>query len=126
MKTWFLSVSLLVATGLSGCAARPIHPGAANRADSDFYDTLLVTNSVIENTKADLDSGKFPASIRAKVISSLNTLVTLYNDADKVYVVYHNAALAGTATTQQQTDVQTKINSVTNAVSALASAKGGM
>jgi len=117
---------LLLALSLSGCAPRAtIHPGAANQIDSNFYDTLFVTNNVIESTKLDLSANKFPPSITPNIVTALNKLVSLYNLADQEYKLYHASALAGTATPAQQQALQFKINDVSTAVTVLASAKGG-
>lgn len=117
---------LLILLSFSGCAARPIHPGAANQFDSTAYDTIFIAHNVIESTKADLAANKFPASIATNVVTALNKLVTAYNLADQAYLAYHNAALGGTATPAQQAALQSNINDVSNAVSSVASAKGGV
>jgi|HubBroStandDraft_1064217.scaffolds.fasta_scaffold03153_12 hypothetical protein len=111
---------------LMGCAkntSTPI-PGAANTFDSQSYLSLVTADSVIETTKADLAAGKFPASIAGNVKTALNALIQSYDVANPVYVAYHNAALAGTATTAQQTAVTTALSDVTAKTSALTSAKG--
>lgn len=110
---------------LVGCAARPIHPGAANSFDSNSYDAVLVAHSVIESTKADLANNAFPASIAGQVKTALNDLIKGYNIADASYQTYHQAALAGTATAAQSgavssalTDLQTKSAALTAAKAA--------
>jgi hypothetical protein len=120
--------AMLVAVLLiAGCAAQhPIHPGAANQFDSTSYDTLLVAHSVIESTKADLAANKFPDALAAKVKQSLNVLIQAYDVADTAYLSYHASAIAGKATPADQTALQTKLNDVGNATTALTSAKGGM
>ncbi len=116
---------ILLSFSLAGCAARPIHPGAANQIDSTAYDTIFVAHNVIESTKADLAANKFPAAIAPNVVTALNKLVTAYNLADQAYIAYHNAALGGTATPAQQAALQSSVTDVSLAVSAVASAKGG-
>jgi hypothetical protein len=108
---------------LAGCAARPIHPGAANKFDSDSYDAVLVAHSVIETTKTDLANGAFPASIAGTVKTALNALIASYDLADSAYLAYHSAALAGTATTAQSTAVTNALNDVNVKTTALTSAK---
>ena len=115
--------SLIAVLILAGCAARPIHPGAANVFDSNAYDSVLVAHSVIETTKTDLANGAFPASIAGNVKTALNALIASYDAADKLYLVYHSAALAGTATTAQSTDLTNALNDVNAKTSALTSAK---
>src|SRR5271156_6431527 len=110
----------------SGCAARPIHPGAANSFDSNAYDALLVTDSVIQSTKADLTNNVFSATVSASVKTALNNLITAYDVADVAYVAYHSAALsAAGATAAQQTAVTTSLNSVSTSTTALVTAKAG-
>src|SRR5271156_3502939 len=89
--------TLALVLALTGCAAHVVHPGSANKFDSDAYDSVLVTHSVIETTKTDLANNAFPASIAGNVKTALNDLITGYNAADAAYQAYHNAALAGTA-----------------------------
>jgi hypothetical protein len=115
----------LLALLSNGCAARPVHPGAVNKFDSDAYDALLVTDSVIQTTRADLVNNVFPPSIAPNVKDSLNYLIRAYNVADIAYRTYHTAALSGSATPVQQADVTTALNQVSNATSTLVNAKAG-
>lgn len=116
---------LIFSTALfGGCAARPIHPGAANPFDSTSYDTLIVTHSVIESTKADLAANKFSATLAPKVKDALNYLIQAYDVADTAYLSYHAAAIAGTATAADQAALQAKISNVSSATVALTAAKG--
>ena len=115
----------LIAVLLAGCAAHVTHPGAANKFDSDSYDAVLVAHSVIETTKADLANGAFPASIAGNVKTALNDLIAGYNAADKAYQSYHNAALAGTATTAQSNAVTSAISDLNAKTAALTAAKAG-
>ena len=127
---------------LCGCAAHPIHPGTANAFDSGAYDTLSVTDSVIQSTKADLAAGKFPPSIAGNVKSALNALINAYNIADTFYCgmpvagtgtgslecapnSYHSLAIAGTATPAQSTQMQNELNQINTATAQLSAAKGG-
>ncbi len=127
---------------LCGCAAHPIHPGTANAFDSGAYDTLSVTDSVIQSTKADLAAGKFPTSIAGNVKSALNALIAAYDTADLAYCgvpvagtgtgslqctasSYHGAAMAGTATATQQATLTASLNQVNAATSQLSAAKAG-
>ncbi len=119
MSRFFLSLTLL----LTSCAAQQIHPGAVNQFDSTTYDALLITHSVIETTKTDLASGVFSATLSPKVKTAVNELITAYDAADKLYINYHNAAIAGTSTTVQMTNVSNAIQSVNNATTALTNAK---
>ncbi len=116
---------VLVSFTFAGCASRPIHPGSPNQFDSTSYDSLVVADSVIKSTKADLDANKFPQAITPNVISALNLLVKVYNIADQGYKDYHQAALAGTATPADQNVLQQKLNDVSNAVTSVKNAAGG-
>lgn len=117
-----LAIAFLAVT-LSGCAARPIHPGAANSFDSASYDALIVAHSVIETTKTDLANNAFTASIAPNVKSALNGLIQAYNVADTAYQAYHNAALAGNATPAQQSAVTDGLNQVNSATNLLTLSK---
>jgi hypothetical protein len=116
-------LTLALAISLASCAAHVIHPGAANQYDSDSYDAVLVAHSVIETTKTDLANGAFPASIAGNVKIALNDLITAYDVAQKAYVIYHNAALAGTATAAQSNALTADLTVINTKTSALTSAK---
>jgi hypothetical protein len=115
--------TIFLALVLAGCAAHVVHPGSANKFDSDAYDAVLVAHSVIETTKTDLANNAFPASIAGNVKTALNDLITGYNVADTAYKTYHSAALAGTATTAQSDAVTAALNDVNAKTAALTAAK---
>lgn len=79
-------LALLLAL-MCGCAAKHIHPGAINQADSDIYDTLLVSQAAIEQAKTDVVS--YPA---AKPI--LNEAIAAYDTAETAYIAYHDGKSA--------------------------------
>jgi hypothetical protein len=109
---------------LASCSAqRPIHPGAANKFDSDSYDALLVADSIIQSTKADLANNTFPASVAAKMKDALNYLIEAYNATNTSYRVYHAAVAAGAATPVQQAAVQAGLNQIAGATTNLVNAK---
>ncbi len=118
---------LFLASLLAGCATKNyvVHPGAFNIFDSQSYDTLVVTHSVIETTKADLVASKFPVSIAGGVKAALNGLIDAYDVADSSYLVYHAAAAAGTVTAAQQSAVSSAILNVNAATTNLTTAKVG-
>lgn len=120
-------VALALCIALSGCAAKnyQVHPGAANTFDSQSYDTLLVTNSVIESTKADLAANKFPAAITGNIKTALNGLINAYNAADSAYLIYHAAAIQGGASQAQITNLNAAITNVNSATTTLTQAKAG-
>jgi hypothetical protein len=118
-------LSLIAVLILAGCAARPIHPGAANKFDSDSYDAVLVAHSVIETTKTDLANGAFPVSIAPTVKMALNGLIAAYDIAQKALTDYHNAALAGAATTAQSTALTNALTDVNAKTATLTNAKAG-
>jgi hypothetical protein len=126
--TLFLAIGIVawIAFGVvyfTGCAARVVHPGAANAFDSSAYDAMLVAHSVIETTKTDLANNAFPASIAGNVKTALNDLIKGYDVADTTYQAYHNAALAGTATVTQSNAVTAALNDVNTKTAALTAAK---
>ena len=127
---------------MSACSASKIHPGTANAFDSSTYDTLSLTDNVIQTTKADLAAGKFPVSIAGNVKTALNQVITAYDILDTVYCgtpvagvgtgslqcaagSYHAAVNAGTATIAQQNVITADVSNVNSATGALASAKAG-
>lgn len=114
---------LAVLLMFSGCAARPIHPGAANSYDSNAYDALTVAHSVIETTKTDLSVNAFPPSISGNVKTALNDLIRAYDVAQTAYAAYHAAAFAGTATVAQSNTLTAALNDVGSKTTALTSAK---
>ncbi len=116
---------LFLALSMAACGAHVLHPGAANKFDSDAYDVVLVTHAIIETTKADLANNAFPPEIAAKVKVSLNILVRSYDTADSIYIAYHNAALAGTSTVAQSTAVTNALNDVKAQTTTLTLAKAG-
>lgn len=116
---------LTIVLTLSGCAARPLHPGAVNQFDSQSYDILLVTDSVIQSVKTDLNNGVFSATVAPKVKDAVNYLITAYNIADTAYRTYHAAAIAGTVTPSQQSAVSASLVDVANATQSLINAKAG-
>ena len=119
----FLAVPLM-ALMLSGCAARAVHPGAANAFDSSAFDTLDITHGVIENTKTDIAAGAFDASLVPNIKAALNDLIVAYNVADSAYLVYHVAALSGTATVAQTNALTAGLQQVNTATTTLVSIKG--
>ena len=125
MKKLFLVTALAIA--MVGCASAKytVHPGAINLFDSQTYDTLLVTHTVIESAKADLASGKFPSTVASGVKLAVDNLVTAYNVADTAYQAYHIAASAGNVTPAQTAAVSTAISNVNTATINLSSAKAG-
>lgn len=139
-----LALAAIAAIALVGCAAHVIHPGTANSFDSTTYDTLMLTDNVIQSTKADLAAGKFPASIAGNVKTALNALIVAYNVADIAYcdpqstspgttlgslqcspASYHATVnSAAGATAAQQAAVANALAQVNTATAALATAKG--
>lgn len=121
-----LLAPLLLCLVLAGCSQNPKPVvGAANQFDSDSYLTLVTADSTIQATKAALTAGSFPANVADGIKVALNGLITAYDVANPTYIAYHNAALAGQATAQQQQAVQSQISSVQSATVALTTAKAG-
>jgi hypothetical protein len=121
LRKLLLVLPLLI---MFGCAAHVVHPGTANSFDSDSYDALLITNNTIVQTKASLAAGSFPPAIAGNVKTALNALIKVYDDADTAYLAYHNAAMAGTATTAQSSAVTAGLSNVSSATTNLTNAKG--
>lgn len=122
MKTAILALALT----FTGCAARPIHPGAANSFDSGAYDSLLVAHSIIESTKQQLStSDGFPSNIAPGVRLTLEYLIDSYNVAQKAYMAYHMAAMNGQATPAQSDALSASLADVNVKTTALTAAKNG-
>ena len=115
----FLAVAVLL---VAGCSA--MHPGAVNQFDNASYNTLLTTDSVIQQAKADYVAGKFPTSAMPAMKTAINNLVAVYNVADSAYLEYHTAVAQGTATPAQVTAVTNALKQVNSATTALTNAKG--
>jgi hypothetical protein len=122
MKRWLAVAALGLA--LAGCAARPIHPGAVNVADSVAYDSLVTTKAVIDQTKADLAANAFPAKDVPTIKKALNDLIGAYNTLDTSLTIYHNSFSAGTATQAQADAVTNASAAIKGAVNTLTSVKG--
>lgn len=136
---------LVSSFALTGCVAHQIHPGTANSFDSATYDTLMLTDNVIQSTKADLAANRFPASLVPNIKAALNVLITAYDAADIAYCdprsttpgttlgslqcspsSYHAAVnSAAGATNAQQALVSNALAQVNTATANLATAKGG-
>lgn len=122
-----LALELILLVLIVGCASQTykVHPGAANTFDSQSYDALLVTHSVIEQTKSDLANNVFAGSLAAAVKTSLNYLITAYDAADVAYLAYHSAAANNTATQAQIDAVTAAQSNVNSALTQLSNAKAG-
>jgi hypothetical protein len=128
MKKLLTSLVLGLALSATGCGVFHAHapvPGAVNSFDSDTYLGLATAKGVIDQTKADLASNAFPASIADKVKSAVNDAVKTYNVADVTYQAYHNAAVQGTSTPAQQAAVTTAVNNLNTSIKAVTAAKAG-
>jgi hypothetical protein len=111
------SLVLVLSIFMSSCAAKhPIHPGTANKFDSDSNNVLMATDNLIKTTGQDLTAGKFPPGMDTNVKDALNSLIRAYIEADKVY-------RAGTVTPSQQAAVTSELNNVAKATNALNAAK---
>lgn len=122
----FLLIPVLALSMVCGCTkAYVAHPGSVNTFDSKSYDYLIATKAVIDQTKTDLANNVFPANITPAVKTAVNALVASYNIADNAYLAYHNAMVAGSATSQQIQDVSSSQAQVQSSLSALTSAKAG-
>jgi hypothetical protein len=122
-----LATVAILMVWMAGCSKtyKP-HPGAINTFDSAAYDWVLVAQDAIDSTKADLALGKFPPAIAAAVKTALNTgLIPAYNALYTAYTNYHKAAVEGTATASQATEVENAINSTSVQLANLTHAKTG-
>lgn len=107
-----------------GCAAKKPVVGTANTFDSDSYLVLVVADKTIKETKADLANNVFAADLVEDVKAALNRLIDAYDKAEPIYLVYHNAALQGTATQAQQDAVSAALPDVNTGVGSLSGLVG--
>lgn len=101
---------ICIAFCLTGCAARPIHPGSVDKTDSAAFDVLLVYHDGIESAKADLAAGTLPDTVKPV----LNKAIDGYNVLRQATDAYHSAALAG----QQTPDLLQKLLDAESAAAA--------
>lgn len=121
----YLAILLLSAASFGCGKAHAPLVGAVNQFDSDTYLTLVTIDNTIQTTRADLQAGNFPINITANVKTALNALINAYNIANSSYQIYHNEALAGTATQNEQVEVQAKVQSASNSLAILTTTKAG-
>ena len=85
-----LSAALLILL-LTSCAAVQLHPGSVNKIDSSAYDVLLISQAVIDQSRAEVAAGKLPDSLKP----GLMKLIDAYNIARASWLTYRNAVKAG-------------------------------
>jgi hypothetical protein len=116
-KVTVAGLELVLAIFMSSCAAK--HPiqsskanqsSTANKVDSDASDVLMATDNIIKTTGQDLLAGKFPPGMDTNVKDALNSLIRAYIEADRVYIVYRDATIAGTVTPSQRAAVTSELN----------------
>ena len=101
---------------LQGCASRPIHPGAIDKLDSQAYDILLMTQASLDEAKAQIVSGKLPASAKAVV----NAAGRAYDVARVAQKAYHEASPGlRSAKATELTEALAKVNVAVAEVQAL-------
>lgn len=104
----FIVIAVLL---LAACAQHaPVHPGAVNAFDSSAYDALVTIQAAIEQAKVNVPVAQKPL---------LNKIIADYNVAHQAYVVYHSAAVAGTADPTAQANLQAQIDALKSAVASL-------
>lgn len=125
---------LLLAVSLIGCASATyhVHPGAGGYISgtptavqlvaSRAYDTLVATDAVIQQTRADFLANKFPASSMPTIRGAFNTLVQSYDVAQSAWVAFNQASTANPSVSQAA--LSAALAGVTTAVTNLNTAKG--
>lgn len=91
-------ILLLAVSMLAGCARYVIHPGAVNKSDSIAYDTLLVSEAVIDHARREILADRLPATLKP----GFNILVSNYNKARLAWLAYRNAIKAGQVVDNRQ------------------------
>jgi len=130
MKRIFWAFLVSFALGLSGCSTlktpHTVAPGstvAATPLDSDTYNLLLLTQNLIDGTRAALAANEFTTVATPFVKQGLNQLINAYDALYASYGPYHAAVLAGTATAAQAAAVTSATAAVNAATTALTTAK---
>lgn len=105
---------------VSACHNYKIHPGAVNSFDSEYYDTLLIAQAVIQAGHDAYIKGQLSPT-------GINLLVSLekaYNSARAVYLTWHDMSVAGNSQASSiQPVLQADLQSVTDAISAFNGSK---
>lgn len=86
-----LNISVALLLTLSACSVYQIHPGAVNKTDSVAYDSLLVTQAIIEQARAENAAGNLPEASKAP----LNILIEHYNITRQTWLTYRGAVRSG-------------------------------
>lgn len=120
IRKQLLVATLLLTLAFAGCAKNPIHPGTANRFDSNAADALMVADSTIIDAKADIKSGTLPTS----AIPIANQVIKAYDTARAAWLTYHDAALAGSDATALQATLQTDLDALAQAIASYKTVKG--
>lgn len=110
---------ILVCFMLAGCSGYHVHANAPSKQASMAYDTLLIADSVIKDTKLNLDAGRLPDA----VIPALNTLVEAYNAGRASLGIYGDVLAAGTDPQTALTNLMTNITKIKSLISSLKGVK---
>jgi hypothetical protein len=99
-----LATSILFLILFSSCQVKVQHPGAIDSLDNDTYDTLLIAQSVLDNTKVAIKQGKLPDY--AKSVS--NNAGIVYNTLHELWLDYRSNPTKTTA--EKIIDATSRIN----------------
>jgi hypothetical protein len=106
--------TLALSVVLIGCTKTPIQrhpatatdPGSTTAADADAYDALVLADSLIKSTKADLAANKYPPATAATITIVLRAVISFYDPLDTAYRTEHadqtNTGLANALIAQTQ------------------------
>jgi hypothetical protein len=111
-----LALAIMLCLSPSGCAVHyPVHPGALNTTDSAAYDTLRIAESLIDQTRTELQAGRLPSRLK----DPLNTLIRAYNVARESWLSYR-AAIASDRMDPESVDrLNAGISDLVNAIRTL-------
>lgn len=110
---------LLVCFMLAGCSGYKVHANAPSKQASMAYDTLLVADSVIKDTRIQLDAGKLPDT----VIPALNALISAYGAGRVSLGIYGDVLAAGTEPQTALANLMADISKVQTAISKIKGVK---
>ena len=135
-KLQIATILLLVSISSTGCVTLggyKVHPGAGGYISgpatttqvfiSQSYDTLSAADIIIQTTRADFTTGKFPSGIMPQVRAAFNDLVNAYNTAQGTWYAYNQAVVSGQ--TPGQAGLTTALTILDSKLLALTTAKGG-
>ena len=89
--------------------------GALNAVDSAAYDTLLIAETAIDQSRMAYQSGQLPSDSK----DALDTLIRSYNAARDSWLTYRGAIATNTPSGQYMEQLNKNLSDLTSAIRAL-------